>query len=124
MTNNRTHNLPEQKKFRRKLRHQSTAEENALWQMLKSKRLNNSHWYRQFSVGPYVLDFYCPAAKLCVEVDGLQHQTEEGQKHDEIRSSYLAKEGIEVLRVPNGVVWNGSDIIASEIIQRLEERLK
>ncbi len=83
-----------------------------------------SHWYRQYSVGKYVLDFYCPSAKLCIEVDGIQHSMEEEVARDAKRTAFLEREGISVLRVPNDVVEKQSDIVASIIMQELEKRIK
>ena len=88
-----------------------------MWSILKGKRLEGYKWRRQFSVGPYILDFYCPSERLCVEIDGIQHESEEQKKHDTARSEYLAKQGIRVLRVPNGVVWMQSDIIVKAIME-------
>ena len=119
-----THNLAEQLDNRRRLRRKSTPEENVLWKILKNRQVVGAHWYRQFSVGAYVLDFYCPAAKLCVEVDGIHHYEEEQARHDAVRTAYLAKEGIEVLRVPNEIVWTQSDVALNAIMERLRERLQ
>jgi prepilin-type N-terminal cleavage/methylation domain-containing protein len=58
-------------------------------------------FFRQYSVGPYILDFYCPAAKLAVELDGGQHNQCENKGYDESRSEYLNAQGIEVARF-----WN------------------
>ena len=74
---------------------------------------------RQYSVGEYVLDFYCPAAKLCVEVDGLPHLMEEESARDARRTAFLERYGITVLRVPNEIVLKQSDVVASAILQEL-----
>lgn len=95
-----------------------------MWKILKNKQLAGTHWYRQFSVGAYVLDFYCPAARLCLELDGVHHLSEEAVLYDARRTDYLTGEGIEVLRVPNEVVWQQSDVVVSAIMERLEQRLK
>jgi len=54
---------------------------------------------RQHPVGPYVLDFYCSNARLCVEVDGASHSTSDRPQRDERRDAYLRAAGIEVVRV-------------------------
>ena len=115
----RKHNQPQQKELRRKLRAKATPEEDALWQILRARRLGGSRWCRQYSVGEYVLDFYCPAAKLCVEVDGLHHLMEEESARDARRTAFLERHGITVLRVPNEVVLKQSDVVASAILQEL-----
>ena len=70
--------LPEMKPIRRKLRKQMTAAEVALWMMIKNKQLVGERFLRQFSIGHYVVDFYCHKYKLSVELDGAGHFTEEG----------------------------------------------
>ena len=119
MSYKRTHNQPEQFDQRKRLRHKATPEEKALWLLLKGKQIEGLRWRRQFSIGCYILDFYCPSAKLCIEVDGIQHLSEENLEHDRIREEYLAKEGIKVIRVPNGSVWEDSDMIISAILDNV-----
>lgn len=117
MGKERTHNQPEQLEERKKLRHKSTPEERFLWQLLRGKQVNGLRWRRQFSIGPYILDFYCPSAKIGIEVDGIQHQTEEHIAHDKRKDAYLTKEGIRVIRVPNSAVWHNSDMIIAAILE-------
>ncbi len=110
--------------LRRALRAKSTPEENALWNVLRAKRLLGSHWYRQYSIGEYVLDFYCPVAKLCVEVDGLHHLQEEELARDKRRTAFLESMGILVMRVPNEVVSKQIDVVVSALMQTLTERME
>ena len=119
-----THNLHIHLETRRRLRYKTTPEERVLWKLLKSKQLNDTHWYRQFSVGCYILDFYCPSAKLCIELDGIQHYSEEAMKYDTKRTAYLAQQGIEVLRVPNELIWSQRSVVIDAIVAELEQRLK
>ena len=103
----RTHNLEESKEFRRELRTHGTAAEAVLWSSLKAKQLDGRIWRRQFSVGPYILDFYCPECRLAVELDGAKHFTSSGSDADHERSEYLLREhGIRVLRFENRVLWH------------------
>ena len=77
------------------LRRALTVPERVLWQMLRRNQ-QQLHFRRQHAVGPYILDFYCAAAKLCVEVDGTGH--EQAADHDEQRTRWLNGQGIRVLR--------------------------
>ncbi|MBQ1964473.1 MAG: endonuclease domain-containing protein [Tidjanibacter sp.] len=120
MKTERTHNQPEQRVARKQLRRKSTPEENALWSLLKGKQLDGFKWRRQFSVGPYILDFYCPQAKLAIELDGIQHTAEDVVKYDEARTRYLERDGIRVLRVPNQSVWKESDWVINVIKDNLK----
>ncbi len=115
----RTHNLHNQLAKRKELRHNTTPEENAIWHILKGKSLGGYKWRRQFSVGPYIMDFYCPSAKLCIEVDGIHHNSEEQMEYDNKRSEFLAKQGIRVLRIPNKIVWGQSNLIANAILNEI-----
>ncbi|MEI6587613.1 MAG: DUF559 domain-containing protein, partial [Candidatus Moraniibacteriota bacterium] len=57
----------------RKLRNSVTEAEHKLWQYLKKKQVKNLQFYRQRPLGKFIVDFYCPAAKLVIEVDGGHH---------------------------------------------------
>jgi very-short-patch-repair endonuclease len=87
-------NRPEMLPFRRKLRNHMTAAEVALWVMIKDRQLEGERFRRQFRVGHYVLDFYCPKHKLAVELDGAGHFTDEGKEYDAKRTEYLNSVGI------------------------------
>ena len=83
---------------RRELRRNQTEAEKALWPWLGNKQFYGMKFFRQYSIGPYILDFYCPAAKLAVELDGGQHNQCENGEYDAARSEYLKGHGIEVTR--------------------------
>ena len=81
--------------FRRAL----TLPEVLLWQVLRKKGAAH-RFRRQHPAGPYVLDFFCPAAGLCVEVDGKAHDMGDNPRRDERRDAWLLEQGIKTLRVP------------------------
>ena len=97
----RFHNLPYKLQQRRELRSQLTPEESYLWAHLQHRKLAGRKFRRQHSVGPYILDFYCPAEKLAVELDGSSHDHEAAQGHDEQRTRFLTRLGIRTLRFQN-----------------------
>ena len=72
-----------------------TEPERTLWSLLRRNELG-LHFRRQHPIGPYILDFYCAAAKLAVEVDGPAHEGQ--QERDQRRTDWLASEGIRVIR--------------------------
>src|SRR5438105_3967585 len=88
----------------RKLRREMSLPEIVLWQALRKKGLARLRFRRQHPIGPYILDFYCPAARLAVEVDGLAHDTAAQARHDERRRAWLAQHGVAVLRIRAGDV--------------------
>src|SRR5260221_406788 len=75
-----------------------TLPEVVLWQALRGTRLNGLRFRRQHPMGPYVLDFYCPSARLAVEVDGAAHDHPERASHDARRDEWLAERHVRVLR--------------------------
>lgn len=91
-----------------------TAAEVALWMMIKNKQLNGERFLRQFSIGHYIVDFYCHKHKLAIELDGAGHFTEEGREYDARRTEFLNSEGITVIRFENTLIFNYP-------IQELEE---
>ena len=117
MCGKRNVNRKELKDYRRELRNNLTPAEAVLWKHLKAGRLNGTSWRRQFSVGDYILDFYCPACKLCVELDGASHFTMQGDVYDCDRSTFLESLGIRVLRFENKEIWNSLDLVLESISQ-------
>ena len=86
----------------RQARREPTQAEKALWEMLRDHRCGGLGFRRQTIVGPFRLDFYCPALKLAVEVDGSIHQEPEVIKRDVDRQHILEQEfGIRFVRVSN-----------------------
>ena len=109
------YNHPVLKPRRQELRVRQTIEESLLWERLRDRQINNFKFYRQYSVGPYILDFYCSKARLAVELDGHHHESAEYQKYDEERSDYLAEEDIRVVRFKNEEVLKNADGVISKI---------
>jgi very-short-patch-repair endonuclease len=89
------------KEIARKLRRNQTKEEKELWQALRGRQFAGFKFRRQHVAFGHILDFYCAAAKLTVELDGFHHGSPEQIQNDEARSKRLAEQGIEVLRF-----WN------------------
>ena len=81
------------------LRKNMTKEERRLWyEYLHSYPYR---FRRQVTFGNYILDFYCAAAKLAIELDGSQHCEASEQLYDQKRTAYLNSLGIHVLRFSN-----------------------
>ena len=81
-----------------KMRRALTPPEARLWACLKGGKLAGLKFRQQHPVGPYILDFYCPAAKLAIEVDGGTHDAEGQALRDARRTVWLGTQGIEVVR--------------------------
>lgn len=108
-------NQKDQKLLRQSLRNNATAPEAILWRMLKGKQIEGLKFRRQFGIGPYVLDFYCPEIRLCIELDGDVHKTYEQAQYDEIRTRFLNESNIKVLRFENDVVYRSANAIEEAI---------
>ena len=115
-------NNPELKANRRELRSNSTPSERALWNWLKKKQVRGLQFRRQYSVGNHILDFYCPALKLAIELDGDYHyhmvQPEQDKKRDQ---ELMLKHGIKTLRFENKIVFEHPWVIINAILQVLDE---
>ena len=108
-------NESEQKILRKELRSHATPAEAVLWKMLKGRNADGMKFRRQQGIGPYVLDFYCPELRLCVELDGSSHDYK--YEYDEQRTEFLQKQGIRVLRFRNDQVWQGIYSVVDEIVR-------
>jgi very-short-patch-repair endonuclease len=96
--------LPYDKRLKsnsRSLRSNMTDAEQLLWQRLRRKQINGWQFYRQKPIGYYIVDFYCAAAHLVVELDGSQHFEADHQRADQQRDAFLQSLGLRVLRFDN-----------------------
>ena len=107
---------------RRELRNNSTPEEAVLWTQIKSRKIKGYKWRRQHPIGEYILDFYCPEAKLCIELDGAAHFSYSWAREDNIRTSFLNSKGIKVIRFENRLIWDNIDGVIEIIEQELENK--
>jgi len=90
---------------RRSLRRHSTDAEAALWAILRGRRFAGFKFRRQHSLGPFIVDFYCPMRRLVVELDGGQHYEPEAQAEDAKRDRYLVGRDIAVVRFATDLVF-------------------
>ena len=111
------YNKTEFKTLRQKLRKTLTPAERKLWSILKGTQIKNLRFFRQYSVGDYILDFYCTTLRLCIEADGGQHFEEENIISDEKRTQFLKARNIIVLRFNNTDILQNLDGVYDKIIQ-------
>ncbi|MGL3106348.1 endonuclease domain-containing protein [Bradyrhizobium sp. BR 1432] len=97
----------------KKLRANTTPNERILWRALKEVPLEGSHFRRQAPIGPYVVDFFLPARRLIIELDGGHHNGDDETKRDLVRQRWLENEGYSVIRF-----WNSE--ITSDLTAVLE----
>jgi very-short-patch-repair endonuclease len=94
----------------KRMRREPTYPEHRLWQRLRGGQVAGLHFHRQHPLGPCMLDFYCAAARLVIEVDGVSH--DERAAYDEQRTQFLVSNGLRVIRFSD-----------DDVLRRLEEVL-
>jgi very-short-patch-repair endonuclease len=100
------------------MRHEPAPAEKKLWWCLRAHRLNGFQFRRQHAVCGYVVDFYCPAARLVVELDGESHEGRE--EYDERRTRALCEDGLRVIRFVNTDVFENLDSVLEMILAECE----
>jgi very-short-patch-repair endonuclease len=106
----------------RKLRSEMSLPEVQLWRKLHT-RPGEYKFRRQHGIGDYVLDFYCAAAKLAIEVDGRAHDNARRVERDQLRSEFLRSYGIATTRIPAQNVLQDMEAVVLRIVQICEERV-
>ena len=106
------------RKLSRRLRQTSTEAEQKLRYRLRGGRLNSYKFRRQHPVPPYIVDLYCEAKRLVVELDGSQHN----EQLDQTRTQYLASQGMTVLRFWDNEALEQTDAVLEAILNALEHR--
>ena len=107
----------------RRLRKEMTDSEKKLWSRLRRKQIMDAQFYRQKPLGPYIVDFYAPKAKVVVEVDGSQHMEEGVEQKDAQRDKYLKNQNLSVLRFNNLQILQELDSVVEVIYQTVKGRL-
>lgn len=104
--------------IRKKLRNNTTISEKLLWHQLRNKKLGVK-FRRQYSLGRFVLDFYCRELRLAIEIDGATHETIEEVERDRQKENFISQSKINLIRYTNiqikeameNVIINIQDII-------------
>ena len=104
----------------RMLRGQMTEEEGILWERLRANRLEGFHFRRQQVIDGFIVDFYCHAAGLVIEVDGGVHQQQ--VKYDAERDGILASRGLKIIRIQNEDIRQNFEGVLSGIVAQLKKR--
>ena len=113
-------NRLEQKEKRQTLRRERTKAEVLLWQRLRAGQIGWK-FSQQYSVGPYILDFYCPQLKLALEIDGPTHEGAEATVYDANRQAFVESYGIRFLRFSNEQIYHQLDEVVESIATTTEQ---
>lgn len=108
----------------RALRRNMTEPEVMLWSRLKGRVEGRPIFRPQYAYETVIFDFYCPAAKLVVEIDGRTHWDEEARARDEARDFWLAGRGIAVVRIGAGEIYRNLSGAADSVIRAAEARIR
>jgi len=105
----------------RNLRRKDTLPERIVWRWLRDRRFGGWKFRRQDPIGPFIADFYCDPLRLIVEIDGTGHQFT--AESDKMRTSYLRRLDIDVVRITNTQVLRDPDSAGQIIIAAIVSRL-
>jgi 3-isopropylmalate/(R)-2-methylmalate dehydratase small subunit len=104
------------------LRRKMTPPELRLWNILR-ERPGDLKFRKQHPAGPYILDFYCAAASLCVEIDGIAHDLGDNPERDKLRDAYLEEHGIKTLRFAAKSIKTELEFIVQHIVAEAMARI-
>jgi len=105
----------------RNLRKSMTPAEVRLWVKIRRKQIKGLQFYRQKPLGKYIVDFYCPAKRLVIEIDGGQHYEKEHLKKDKQRDNYLEQIlGLKVIRFTNRDILTNLESVINKIISEID----
>ena len=108
---------PRLRDFARSMRREMTEAELRLWSQIRDQRLDGLKFRRQVPIGPYIADFFCPARRLIVEIDGSQHFEDDVLAADLRRTQWLGSEGYRVLRFTNRDVLSNLEGVCRIIVE-------
>ena len=105
----------------RNLRKNPTKWEKHLWYDFLSKY--SVRFFRQKAIGYYIADFYCPKARLVIELDGAPHYTTAGQEYDRLRDQVMQNLGISILRFSDSMIDQHFDEVCTAIDQAVKSQI-
>jgi very-short-patch-repair endonuclease len=90
-----------------------------VWDRLRGRKVGGWKFRRQHPIGPYFVDFYCPSARLIVEINGPAHDEDAGWAYDQRRTAWLEAEGYRLIRIPVEDVDEDLDGVVDAILGAL-----
>jgi very-short-patch-repair endonuclease len=107
-------NRKQQKSLRQQLRKNTSPIERLMWARLRGGQLGVK-FRRQHGIGPYIVDFYCPAANLVIELDGESHYWQGRQEYDKERDNFIEQQGLRIVHFNNLDVTHNLDGVLMRI---------
>jgi len=105
------------------LRSNTTKHEQMPWEYLRKNRILGVRIKRQHPIGTYIADFYCHAAKLVIELDGVSHNSADQKLYDKERTFNLKLDGLKVIRFSNEQIVKDLNNVIAEITKEVQERI-
>jgi very-short-patch-repair endonuclease len=102
----------------RAMRHEPTEAQRKLWHLLRDRRFSGFKLRRQVQIGPYIVDFVCPAKRLIVAADGGQHAEKNG--YDERRDIWLKAQGFRIRRFWKDEILHRADEVSDTLWHDLD----
>ena len=109
---------------RKELRNNPTAAETLLWKHLQRRQLLGKKFRRQYSIGRYIVDFYCVDCDIVIELDGAPHFRDLRAEYEAARTEFLLGLGIEIIRFENRIVCQNMDAVLETIREAIRKRVK
>jgi len=106
---------------RRELRNAPTAAEAALWRHLQRRQILGQKFRRQYSIGRYVVDFFCVECDIAIELDGAPHYRELREEYEAERTVFIQSLGIEILRFENKIVFQNMEGVLETIREAIRK---
>jgi very-short-patch-repair endonuclease len=107
------------KPIAREMRKEPTQAERMLWQRLRRNQMAGLPFRQQFPIDRFIVDFYCPAKRLAIEIDGPIHQY--SQAEDTIRKEYIESMGIKVIRFSNQEIFTKISNVLETILAEINQ---
>jgi very-short-patch-repair endonuclease len=92
-----------------------------LWSRLRGRGTDRPTFRRQHPIGSVILDFYCPSARLVVEIDGSTHWGDEARERDAARDRWLERQGLTVMRIPASEIYRDLGFVTDGVLRRADE---
>jgi very-short-patch-repair endonuclease len=108
-------NIPPLKDRRKELRNKPTEPEALLWKHLRRRQLLDKKFRRQYSIGRYIVDFFCVECDIAIELDGAPHFAELKEDYEAERTAFLEAQGIQIIRFENRVLYDNFEAVLETI---------
>lgn len=106
---------PHLRTFAKQQRARMTKAEELFWEQVRGKRFQELKFKRQVPIGPYVVDFLRPSARLIVELDGQPHENAERRERDKERDTWLKAQGFTIVRFSNDLILGSLELALREL---------